>query len=92
MHASLNISNHFLQISLIHEVSDTRLFGQRTFGHSSFVSLITKSLTSVMNCQILFIMVNKSIPIVIEIVKTTLKQYYGGIMIRWYTNGGFLYE
>ena len=45
-----------------------------------------------MNCQILFIMVNKSIPVVIEIVKTTLKQYYGGIMIRWYTNGGFLYE
>ena len=38
--ASLNISNHFLQI-----VSDTRLFGQRAFGHSSFVSLITKSLT-----------------------------------------------
>ena len=37
-------------------------------------------------------MVNKSIPVVIEIVKTTLKQYYGGITIRWYTNGGFLYE
>ena len=36
-----------------------------------------------MNCQILFIMVNKSIPVVIEIVKTTLKQYYGGIELHF---------